>query len=91
MSLKNNPKYTGTGTVWLEPLKEGNDVLIFPCDGKVIVMWNDIEFFLADNTVIGKNLQSLKELMVYQKMAGKNYQYVDLRFQDIAVRFQDVN
>jgi hypothetical protein len=81
--------------VWLPRLEDtalkGFSAISFPCDGKVIVMWNDIEFYLADNGTIEKNFQSLKELMVYQKLAGKNYQYVDLRFQDIAVRFQDIN
>ena len=81
--------------IWLSRLKEtalkGFSAISFPCDGKVIVMWNDIEFYLADNGAVDKNLHSLKELMVYQKTAGKDYQYVDLRFQDIAVRFQDIN
>lgn len=81
--------------IWLPRLKEtalkGFSAISFPCDGKVVVMWNDIEFYLADNGTVEKNLQSLKELMRYQKVAGKNYQYVDLRFQDIAVRFQDIN
>jgi len=81
--------------IWLPRLKKtvlkGFSAISFPCEGKVVVMWNDIEFYLADNGVVGKNLHSLKELMVYQKVAGKNYQYVDLRFQDIAVRFQEIN
>lgn len=80
---------------WLPLLEEsalkGFSAISFPSEGKVVVMWNDIEFYLAENDATEMNLPSVEELLVYQNMTEKKYQYVDLRFQDIAVRFQELN
>ena len=80
---------------WLPKLEasalKGFSAISFPSKGKVMVLWNDIEFYLADNYETEDNLRSVEELLLYQSMTGKPYQYVDLRFQDIAVRFQDIN
>jgi len=81
--------------IWLPKIEDsalkGFSAISFPSKGKIVVMWNDIEFYLTDGEATEKNLQLLQGLMIFQQKSARSYQYVDLRFQDIVVRFQDID
>ena len=63
----------------------------FPSQGKVVVMWRDIEFFLADGDVFRRHGPHIKDLLQLESERGQRFQYVDLRFNDIVARFQPVD
>ncbi len=93
--LRLDPRIVEGLVAWLpvlaqSPLKDFTSIS-FPTQGKVVVMWRDIEFFLADEDVFKKHGPHIKDLFSLETERGQRFQYVDLRFNDIVARFHPVD
>ena len=91
LGLRLDPRIVEGLVSWLPVLAESPlsdfSSISFPTRGKVVVMWHDIEIFLADEGVFKKHSAFVDDLLTLEKSRGQKLQYVDLRFNDIVARF----
>jgi len=68
----------------------GFSSISFPEPDKIVVMKDDVEYFLGSFEQYEKHRRYLPEVVALQSSRKRKFQYVDVRFQDIVARFHHV-